>query len=162
MRFCEIFAGCPAYPSAIKPTENPGQDYIIYVSMAVADFTQFEIFANMIEAGAMLCITANFAAQISLPMFAWGRKRPISDDRAMSAFPPKATKSRCRTMTLRVNSGLMHRNKISGAPSAMLSTIKLAAGEIRDADNHSEAQFGLRRATGSRDSLPGIDRQVRL
>jgi hypothetical protein len=32
--------------------------------MAVADFTQFEFFANMIETGAVLCITANFAADV--------------------------------------------------------------------------------------------------
>jgi hypothetical protein len=56
----------------------------------------------------------------------------------------------------------MHRNKISGATLTMLSTIELVAGEIRNADNRSEAQFGSRRATGSHDSLSGIDRQVRL
>jgi hypothetical protein len=32
--------------------------------MAVADFPQFEIFANTIETGAVLCITANFAADV--------------------------------------------------------------------------------------------------
>ena len=32
--------------------------------MAVADFTQLEIFATMIETGAVLCITANFAADV--------------------------------------------------------------------------------------------------
>jgi len=31
-----------------------------YASMAVADFTQFEFFANPIETAAVLCITANF------------------------------------------------------------------------------------------------------
>jgi hypothetical protein len=38
--------------------------------MAVADFTQFEIFANLIETAAVLCITANFAA-----IFAVGHER---------------------------------------------------------------------------------------
>jgi hypothetical protein len=44
-------------------SSNPSRSYIAGVSMAVADFTQLEIFANMIATGAALCITAN-----SLPM----------------------------------------------------------------------------------------------
>jgi hypothetical protein len=83
MRFCEICAarfarrdlrgeicaGCPAYLSAIKPRQNPSQGYMSHGSMAVADFTQFEFFANMIETGAVLCITANFAADVRFGTF---------------------------------------------------------------------------------------------
>jgi len=60
MRFGEIFAGRRPYLSAIKPPQNTSQGYISCVSMAVADFTQFEFFANPIETGAVLCVTANF------------------------------------------------------------------------------------------------------
>jgi hypothetical protein len=64
MRFGEIFAGCRASLSAIKPPQNTSQGYMSYVSFAVADFTQFQLFANLIETAAVLCITANFAADL--------------------------------------------------------------------------------------------------
>jgi hypothetical protein len=44
--------------------QNPSRAYTTNVLMAVADFTQFEIFMNLIETGAVLCITANFAADV--------------------------------------------------------------------------------------------------
>jgi hypothetical protein len=62
MRFGEIFAGRRAYLSAIKPPQNTSQDYMSYASMAVADFTQFEFFANLIETAAVLCSTARDVA----------------------------------------------------------------------------------------------------
>jgi hypothetical protein len=51
-------------PVSDQTPQNPRQGYITYASIAVADFTQFEFFANMIETGAVLCITANFAADV--------------------------------------------------------------------------------------------------
>jgi hypothetical protein len=56
-------------PVSDQSHQNPIRAYITYVSIAVADFTQFEIFASMIETGAVLCITANFAADVRFGLF---------------------------------------------------------------------------------------------
>jgi hypothetical protein len=56
-------------PVSDQSHQNPSRAYMLYVSIAVADFTQFEIFANMIETEAMLCITANFAADARFGSF---------------------------------------------------------------------------------------------